>query len=240
MRLLVLLCVLAVASFSARADEAAIRQNLTARYPDISVKSVTPSPIAGIYEVFANGQLLYTDDKADYILLGPLIDTRNRRNLSHQRLAELNRVDFASLPLDKAIQIKHGNGERKLALFSDPDCPFCKKLEKELVHLDNATIYVFPFPLTELHPQAMAHAKAIWCSADRARSWEDYLLEGKLPTPSPTAAPDCGNPVQDFVELGRKLGISGTPALIFPDGRLVPGAMPVTEIERLLQAPAGG
>lgn len=212
--------------------EAAIRKALQERYPNIPLKTVSPSPVPGLYEVVVGGQVVYVDEKADYLLPGPLVDTRSKANLTKQRLEDMNKVDFSSLPLDKAIAITHGKGERKLAVFTDPDCPFCKQLEKELALLDNVTVYVFMYPLAELHPQAPAHAKAIWCSADRSRSWQDYLLEGK----APSAAGTCDNPVEDILALGQKLNVNGTPALIFANGKRKEGALPAAQIEDLLKA----
>jgi thiol:disulfide interchange protein DsbC len=216
----------------AQADEAAIRQALTERYPNIQVNAVTPSPVPGIFEVLVGGKPVYTDEKADYLFAGPLVDTRNRVNLSQKRMEELRMVKFDTLPLDKAIRIVRGNGERQVAVFSDPDCPFCKRLEQELAKVDNVTVHLFLYPLAELHPKAPEVAKNVWCSADRAKSWTDYMLEGK----TPAEAPACDTPIQDIAALAAKLGVEGTPAIIFSNGKRADGAIPANQIEALLKA----
>ncbi len=215
----------------AHADEAAIRQTLTQRYPMLSINAVSPSPIPGVYEVWAGGKLFYSDEKGDYILLGPLVDTRTKSNLTRQHLETLLAVRFDSLPLDKAIRIVHGKGERRLAVFSDPDCPFCRRLERELAGMDNLTVYVFLFPITRLHPGAAEVAKRIWCSANPARSWQDYMLEGK----APTQGADCDTPIKALAELGEELGVDGTPTLIFGSGRRLSGVPSKAQLEELLQ-----
>jgi thiol:disulfide interchange protein DsbC len=135
------------------------------------------------------------------------------------------------LPLNQAIKVVKGNGSRKLAVFSDPDCPFCKQLEQQaLVGLNDVTIYTFLFPLAELHPDAANKAKAIWCAQDRTRAWQDWMLNGQLPKGATT----CATPVEENAELGKKLGIRGTPLLIFANGKRVSGAIPAQEIEARL------
>lgn len=224
--------VLAALSASVQADEAAIRKALAERYPQVSVNSVSPSPVVGIHEVWANGQLFYTDGQGDYLFLGTLVDTRSKTNLSQQRLAELRAVKFDSLPLDKAFTLVKGKGERKVAVFSDPDCPFCKRLEKELTQIDNLTVYVFLYPLAELHPKAVEVAKNVWCSPDRAKSWSDYMLDGK----TPAVAEKCEHPLDAIAQLASQLGIGGTPAVIFANGKRVDGYMPAKQIEEMLKS----
>lgn len=210
--------------------EAAIRKAFAGRYPRIAIKSVTPTAIPGIYEVWAGGQLLYVDATGDHLLMGPLVDTRTRANLSQQRLAELSRVDFASLPLDQAIALVTGKGERRIAVFSDPDCPFCKRLEKELAQMDNLTVHLFLLPLAELHPGAAAVARDIWCAGDRAAAWRAYMLENGRPE----GGRECDTPLADIARLAADLGIGGTPAIILPDGRRIDGAVPAARLEALL------
>jgi thiol:disulfide interchange protein DsbC len=216
----------------AQADEAAIRQALSERYPKLQIKSVTPSPVQGIFEVWGNSNLVYTDAKADYLFAGPLVDTKNRLNLSQKRVEELRAVKFDTLPLDKAIRIVRGKGERQVAVFSDPDCPFCKRLEEELAKVDNLTVHLFLYPIPELHPKATDIARNVWCSADRARSWADYMLENK----APAEAAACDTPIQDVAALAAKLGVEGTPAIIFSNGKRADGAIPAERIEALLKA----
>jgi thiol:disulfide interchange protein DsbC len=142
----------------------------------------------------------------------------------------LNRVEFSSLPLDLAIRKVKGTGERKLAVFSDADCPFCAKLETELKGIDNVTIYTFLYPIDQLHPDAARKSRAIWCAPDRAKAWDDFFVSGKLPD----NAGDCKHPVQATAELGRKLRVNATPTLVFADGSVIPGALPAAQLEQQL------
>lgn len=229
------LSVLALAALSLippalRADEAAIRKAFAEHYPQVPVKSVTATPLPGIFEVYAGGKLIYADDKGEHLLVGPLVEIRTKANLSQQRMEALSTVKFDSLPLDKAITIVKGRGERRIAVFSDPDCPFCKRLEKELEKLDNLTVHLFLMPLAELHPQAVGIAKDIWCSGDRAKAWNAYMLEGR----KPEGGKACDTPVDAIAGLAGELGISGTPAIILPSGRRLDGAVPASKLEALL------
>lgn len=221
---------------SAYADEASLKKAIETVYPKLKVQSITKTPYAGLYEVFLDGQIIYTDDKFSFLIAeGKVIDPVSRRNLTGERLDELNKVDFASLPLDQAIKVVKGNGSRKLVVFSDPDCPFCKRLEqRELVNITDVTIYTFLFPLEQLHPDAANKARAIWCSADRAKAWTDWVLNNQMPK----AATNCDTPIEKIATLGRKLGVSSTPTLILQDGKRILGAYPAKEIEQALEAAA--
>ena len=218
------------------ADEASLKKAVEAAYPKLKVYSVTKSPLNGLYEVFLGSEIIYTDEKFSYFIAeGKLIDPKIRKNLTADRMEELTKIDFNSLPLNQAIKVVKGNGSRKLAVFSDPDCPFCKQLEQQsLAGLNDVTIYTFLYPLTELHPDAANKAKAIWCSSDRVKAWQDWMLNGQLSK----AVPTCRTPVEDNGELGNKLGIHGTPLLVFSNGRRVSGAIPTQEIENRLSADA--
>ena len=186
-----------------QADEAAIRKTLGERYPRIVIQAVTPTPMAGVWEVWTGGRLVYTDDTGQYLLIGTLVETRGKTNLSQQRLSELRAVKFDSLPLDQSFTIVKGKGERRLAVFTDPDCPFCRRLEQELAKLDNLTVHVFLYPLADLHPRAPQIARNVWCAADRARTWTAYMLEeGKLPEP----VDHCESPLEAIAELAARLG----------------------------------
>jgi thiol:disulfide interchange protein DsbC len=222
-------------AMTAFADEAAIREAMKTAYPQVKLKSVSKTPFNGLYELFMeSGQILYTDEKLSFLIVeGKLIDPKTRQNLTDARLTELNRVDLNSLPLDKAIKVVKGNGSRKLIVFSDPDCPYCVRLEKEgLKNITDVTIYVMLYPLDGLHPDAANKAKAIWCSPDKAQAWQDWMFEKKLPK----GIVGCDTPIKSVAEVGRRLGISSTPTLIFSDGMRVPGAIPPDEIEALLNA----
>jgi thiol:disulfide interchange protein DsbC len=207
---------------------------LAERLPGIKIESMRKLPAGDLYEVVHNGRrIIYVDAKGDIALFGSLVDLKTRTNLTEQRQNELNVVDFKSLPLDKAIKKVKGNGSRKMAIFTDPDCPFCKKLETELKNVDDVTIYVFLFPLEQLHPDAPRKARAVWCSAEPAKAWDALMQEGREP---PAAGEACKDPIADISRLAEQYGIQGTPGLIFETGRLVPGAIGAKEIENLLNA----
>lgn len=230
-----LLPLLALLSLTVHADEAAIRQTLIERNPGIKIERVSVSPVAGVFEIVTKDkQIFYTDGKADYVFAGPLIETATRINLTEQRKEALNVINYASLPFDKAIPIVRGNGARKLAVFTDPDCPYCQQLEKELALLTDITVYVFLYPIVSLHPEAEKHAKAIWCAPDRAKSWAAHMLQRK-PQNGNT---QCNNPVDGLVALGNGLGITGTPTMVFPSGKQVSGALSAGQIDALLKANA--
>jgi thiol:disulfide interchange protein DsbC len=163
-----------------------------------------------------------------------LVDTEKKINLTQERLSKLTAIQFEQLPLKLAFKKVKGKGTRKLAVFSDPDCPFCKQIEPELAKLDNITIYMFLYPIDAIHPQAGDKAKSVWCSPDRVKAWDDLMQRGV----APKAAPNCNNPVAQLVEFGKRHRISGTPTLVFADGRRVPGAIPFEQIEQYLASAA--
>lgn len=223
---------LSFASITAHADSGdknlkMIADNLRALYPATQIDDVRPAPIAGIYEVVMGNNIGYTNSEGRHFLFGHVFDMQTRQDLTQQRLDELNTVKFSELPLKDAIKVVQGKGERTLVVFSDPDCPYCKKLEQELPQLDNVTIYTFPMPLEGLHPDAPRKSKSIWCSPKPQTAWHDYVAGNK----QPTAKPDCDNPIERNIQLGQKLGINGTPTLIAADGRVMPGAASVEQIE---------
>lgn len=220
---------------AASADEAAIRKNLQARFPGIPVDHVGKTPVQGLYEVVVEGRLMYSDENGNYLVAGPIIDTRTKRNLTEERVNQLFRANFDALPLDKAIKVVKGNGKRKMVVFSDPDCPFCRRLENELQSVTNVTIYTLLFPIDSLHPAASDHAKAIWCAPDRVKAWNDMMLKGVAPAP---AGPSCTTPLAQIAEVGQKLRVNGTPTIVFADGRIVPGAVPAAQLEKYLDAAA--
>ena len=229
---LILALLLSLAAVQVQANDAELRRAFEARFPGAKVVSVAKTPLPGVYEIVADGnQLAYVDEKAEFLLMGEIIDLKSRRNLTREKIDELTRIQFDSLPLQNAIKFVKGDGKRLLAVFSDPDCPYCKKLEPELTKLDNVTIYIFPFPIASLHPDAGQRAKQIWCSKDRAQAWLDLMLKGK----QPAKATGCKNPVDDNIALGQKLGVSGTPTLVFANGKRVPGYISADRIEALLK-----
>jgi len=215
---------------AAYADEAEIRKILEAKFPQAKVDKVTKTSYLGLYEVFMDKRLFYTDEKVSYIFLGNIIDAKTNQNLTEQRMQKLTAIAFDTLPLDLAIKTVRGDGSRKVAVFSDPDCPYCKRLEKELVNVNNVTIYTFLYPIPSLHPNAAEKAKAVWCSSDRQKAWDDLMLRET----APTAPATCPNPVDKTIALGEKHRIFGTPTLIFADGTVVPGAVPLAQLEKML------
>ena len=218
---------------SAQADEAAIKKNLQERFAGATVKSVAKTPVKGIYEVVMDGQMLYSDEKADYLFVGTLVEAKTQRNITEARMRELFKVNFSALPFEQAIKMVKGDGKRKMVVFSDPECPFCKKLEHELESVNNVTIYTFLYPIASLHPNAAEKSKTIWCAPDRAKAWNDFMLKGIEPKNAGT----CETPLAQLAELGKKFNINGTPTIIFESGRLVPGAVPAAELEKMLNVP---
>ncbi len=225
------LCLAVLAATSAQADEVEIRKNMEAKL-STKVESVTKSGYLGLYEVYADGNVFYTDEKMTVILLGAqLIDAKTMKNVTEERLKKLTAIKFSDLPLDRAIKQVRGDGKRVLATFEDPNCGYCKRLAKDLGKLDNVTIYTFLYPI--LSEDSVRKSKQIWCAADRARSWNDWMIDGK----TPPAKDDCDtSAVSRNQEFGRKLNITGTPTIFFADGERVPGAMPLARIEQKLGA----
>ncbi|WP_137937279.1 DsbC family protein [Chitinivorax sp. B] len=210
-----------------------IKKKLAERVPNARIDSVNTTPIPGLYEVVVNKRnVVYVDRDAKYLLDGELVDLTTRKSLTESRVADLRKVDFASLPFDDAIKVVKGKGERKLAVFSDPDCPFCKRLETSLKDMDNVTIYTFLYPLAQLHPDAHRKSALVWCSADRAAAWTALMLENKVPE----GEAKCDTPMTKIAALAEQFGISGTPGIVFPNGKLVPGAIPREQIEQELGA----
>lgn len=193
------------------------------------ISSVTKSPYLGLYEVFTDGQILYTDERLTAIIAGTLIDGQTMKNYSAERMQKLTAIKFSELPLDLAVKQVRGNGKRTLATFEDPNCGYCKKLAKDIVKLDDVTIYTFLYPI--LSPDSLDKSNQIWCSSDKAKAWNEWMQDGK----PLTGKGDCDtSAVKKSVELGRKLAISGTPTLFFVDGERIPGAVPLAQIEKKL------
>ena len=208
-------------------DAARVKKTLEEKFPGVEVRGVVKTAYFGLYEVLLDDRIIYTDTKGKYLLVGAVYDSDSKTNLTEERQRELNRVKIADLPLDKAIVKVKGNGERKLVVFSDPDCPFCAQLEKTLKAVDNTTIYTFLFPIDQLHPDAGRKARLIWCAPDRVKAWDAHYESATLPD----NAGDCENPVAMTQALGARLKINATPTLIFADGSMVPGALPADRLE---------
>ncbi len=195
--------------------------------------SVRKAGFLNLYEVIVGGDVLYTDEKVTYIVLGNVIEAKSRKDLTEERKNKLAQIKFSELPLDLAIKQVKGNGKRMFATFEDPNCTYCKKLAKEVQGLTDVTIYTFLFPI--LSPDSVDKSKAIWCAPDRAKAWNDYMLNGTAP-----AAGKCDTAALDKVmELGRKLNVRGTPALFLADGTRIPGFMPTAKLDEAINK-AGG
>ncbi len=211
-----------------------IIKTLEANYAaqNLKVLSISPTPIAGLFEVVVNGkQITYTDATGQFMLVGDLINTKEGRSLTEERKAALNAIDFNSLPLNKAIKEVRGNGALKLVVFSDPDCPYCKRLERELAKMTNITIYTFLMPIPSLHPDAARKSVQIWCQPDRTKAWTDWMRDGKM---APKVA-ECANPVAETTTLGENFGFNGTPTLIFPNSKSQAGYVPMPHLEAIIK-----
>ncbi|MBS0327577.1 MAG: DsbC family protein [Proteobacteria bacterium] len=209
-------------------EAASIHKALEQRFPGASISHIGKTGYLGLYEVMLGDQLLYTDPKVTWLFVGSIYDAATRQNLTELRTRKLNRVAVDRLPMDLAFKRVKGDGSRKLYLFSDADCPFCHRLEQEMRGLDNVTIYTFMFPIDQLHPDAARKSRILWCAPDRAKAWDTYFATGKLPSNSG----DCSNPVAKTQALGDSLHINATPTLIFADGTMIPGALPLPQIEK--------
>lgn len=225
-------------STAATAASEDVEKRLKDQYPATKITAVRESQVKGIYEVIMGRNVAYTDESGRYMIFGHIYDMKEQKDLTADVLDALNRVDVSMLPETDTIKVVRGKGERKLFVFSDPDCPYCKRLEDELAKLENVTIHTFLYPIEGLHPDARRKAEAIWCAKDRAMAWEEFMANGKLPDASA-----CETPIDRNLRLGATLGVNGTPTIILSDGGIIHGFLPAAELERRLSGggrPAGG
>ncbi|MBU1358393.1 MAG: DsbC family protein [Gammaproteobacteria bacterium] len=217
-------------AFAAVAGEAEIRKNLAAKIPHFAkIDEVSKSPMPGLYEVRVNDfEIYYTDDQGRYLLQGNMIDVNARKNLTEARVEKLSEVAYDKLPFKDAIKIVRGNGKRKLAVFEDPNCGYCKQFERDLLNVDNVTIHLFLYAV--LGPDSVAKSKNIWCAKDKAKTWDDWMHRGVTP---PSVECDSATVTRNR-EFGQKYNITGTPTLIFSDGSRTPGAIPAAQVEKRL------
>jgi thiol:disulfide interchange protein DsbC len=211
-------------------DAAAVKQLLESKFPGASVSKVSKSPYFGLYEALFDDRVVYTDAKVTWVVVGSIFNADTKENVTDARMRVLTRVAWDSLPLNLAFKRVKGNGSRKLAIFADADCPYCKRLESDLRSVDDITIYTFLFPIGELHPDAARKSAILWCAPDRAKAWEEYFASGKLPANKG----DCATPIAETTTLGQRLHVSATPTLVFADGTIVPGALPLKQLEQEL------
>jgi len=213
----------------AHAGEAEIRQSLQSKFPGIGkLEHVAKTPYSGLYEVVVGEQLLYTDEQGQYLFDGSIIEVKSRTDLTEQRRHALFAIDFNTLPLKLAVKKVKGNGQRKMAYFTDPNCGFCRKLEKELSQVNDVTLYLFMYPIFQGSAEIVRN---VHCAKDPVKAWDELMLKGKAP-----ATASCKTPTDQVMALAKKLRVNGTPNLIFADGTQVPGYLPAAELEKHLNA----
>ena len=228
-RLIPALILLLVSACYAQTDIATVKKAIAEKFPEAGGNIEVTKTTFGWYEVYAGGRLFYTDEDVNYFFLGNIVEAKSMSNITAQRLQKLSAIKFESLPLDFAIKTVRGNGKRKVAVFSDPDCPYCKRLEKDIANVTDVTIYTFLYPIPSLHPDAARKSKAIWCAPNRQKAWDDYMLRGVL-----AADKSCDTPIDEIQAVGQKYKMNGTPTLVFADGRVVPGAISTSDMETYL------
>ena len=226
----------AITSFAvaARANEETIRQVFKTKLPSAQVISVEKLRYADLYEVSVKGnegyRVFYTDGLGQIMLIGTLIETRTDRNLTEERLRKLSAIDWNKLPFQWAITMRRGDGRRQIAIFSDPNCPFCQKFEGDLATINDITVHIFPWAV--IKPESVRQAKSVWCSKDRVKAWNDLMLKRV----EPAAPTDCENPIEELVALGQRLGATSTPTWFLPNGEKYVGAQPMNVVVPLLDA----
>jgi thiol:disulfide interchange protein DsbC len=226
-----LLMLAATAAGAETAQESAVRKLIEPRLGSgAKVDAVQKTPYAGLYEVRTGSDLIYTDEKAQYLFVGRILDTgRNFQDLTKARIDELSKIKFADLPLDSAAKLVKGNGKRVIAVFEDPNCGYCKRFRHTLKGIDNVTVYTFMYNI--LSEDSAVKSKNIWCAPDHNKAWDDWMVDGKM---AATAPANCATPNDKILELGKKLRVSGTPTIFFTDGTRIPGAVDAKALEAKL------
>jgi thiol:disulfide interchange protein DsbC len=215
---------------TAQTQEASIKKLIEARLGEgAKVDSIAKTPYAGLYEVRIGSDILYTDAKADYLFVGRILDAKTHKDYTKSRIDDITKIKFSDLPLEAALKTVKGNGKRVIAVFEDPNCGYCKRFRQTLTEMDNVTVYTFMYNI--LAEDSAVKSKSIWCSPDRAKAWDEWMLNGKLPG---AAAANCTTPNEKVFELGRKLKITGTPTVFFTDGTRIPGAIDAKALEEKL------
>ena len=215
----------------AQTTEANLKKLLQSRLgADAPVETVTKTPYSGLYEVKVGSEIIYTDAEAKYVFIGRVLDTETSRDLTQARLDELNKIKFADLPLDLAAKTVKGNGKRMIAVFEDPNCGYCKRFRKTLNEMKDVTIYTFFYPV--LGEDSMKKVKDLWCASDKAKAWDAWMIDGKLPPAAPASCTTAA--IDKVIELGNKHGVRGTPTTFFADGSRIPGAIDAKTLEQKL------
>lgn len=210
------------------ADVATVSKNIKQQHPQLKLDNIQATEMKGIYSASMDGQVVYLNEDAQHILAGSMIRLKDQHNLTKDLLIQQNSVDWKKLPLQDAIKSVRGTGKRQIAIFSDPNCPYCKQLEAELKKLDNITIYTFILPLKA---RSVAPSKQVYCEKNPTLAWENLITKAQLPT----SQSSCANPVERNVALAHRLGVNGTPAIIFSNGFKVMGAYPAAQIEQIFK-----
>ncbi|OTG89511.1 DsbC family protein [Acinetobacter sp. ANC 3832] len=203
-----------------------VKAKLAQQYPNVKINDLKTTEMSGLYNGTLDNQIVYVNEDAQHIFVGSMIRLKDQHNLTKDLTLQQNMVDFKKLPLNDAVKTVRGNGKRQLAIFSDPNCPYCKTLEGNLAQLKDVTIYTFIYPIKT---QSIIPSKQIWCSANKEFAWKNLLQKGI----KPTAAADCATPIERNLELGKRLGLNGTPAIIFSNGYKVMGAYPAEKIKQI-------
>jgi thiol:disulfide interchange protein DsbC len=213
------------------ANDEAVKKAIEPHFPGAKIESLRKTPYLGLYEALVGGELFYTDEKAEYFFFGHIVDTKSRTSVTNERLQEIKaarRVPLDTLPLEFAIKIVKGNGERELAVFTDPNCPYCKQLEKELLNITDITIYTLLYPVLR---GSVELSTSIWCAQDQIKAWDDFMLRDIAPKAS-----NCETPIPTLLKSGQDNRVTGTPTLIFADGSIVGGMIPAAAIEEKLNS----
>ena len=215
--------------------ETAVLATLKQKYPSTVIKSVSATSLPGIYEVVMGKNVAYVEESGRYFIFGHLFDMQTQTDMTEGKIMaeQVQKTDFNKLPTQDAVKIVRGDGSRKVAIFSDPDCPYCKQLENNIANLTNVTIYLYLFPLEQLHPQAKAKAVGVWCAPDRAKAWDGLMRRNEA------VSGQCDNPIDRNVALAESLGINGTPTVILPDGSIIPGAPSSAKLDQMLNNAIG-
>jgi thiol:disulfide interchange protein DsbC len=219
---------LALPALAEDADK--VKAALKKAIPEVSVDSVRKTAYAGLYEVVVGGDIYYTDEKAELLFMGNIINLKSKENVTELRQRQLNKVAFNDLPLDSAFKIVRGNGSRKVAMFADPNCGYCKRFERDLLGVNDITVYVFLYPI--LAPDSVEKSKVVWCAADKGKAWIDWMVRD-IPLQGEAK---CTTPIDKNLAYGRDKRVTGTPTIIFEDGERVPGAMAMADFEKRLAA----
>jgi thiol:disulfide interchange protein DsbC len=213
--------------FAQTAQESAVKKLIEPKLGQgVKVDSVIKTPYSGLFEVRVGSDILYTDEKAQYLFVGNVLDAKSGTNYTKARTDELSKIKFSDLPLESALKMVKGDGKRVIAVFEDPNCGYCKRFRKTLAGMDNITVYTFLYNI--LSEDSTVKSKNVWCSADRNKAWDEWMLNGKAPS---AASANCATPNEKILALGQKLRVNGTPAIFFADGSRVPGAMDAKGLE---------